>query len=181
LTVGSAVGSIREIFAKIKAIDAKHGKFDFVLCAGDFFGPPKEGGESGLEDDISQLLGGNIEGSFLKIHVVKLTYGGPLVPLKCYIMQGEHPLPERVIEKFAKTGGELCRDVFLLGEHYSPFGHLRCTHASAGKSGIITTTNGLRVACIGGIYDPDIYSAAETAPVRQLPKVIVYILIAVTF
>jgi hypothetical protein len=38
-----------------------------------------------------------------------------LAPLKCYIMQGEHPLPGRVIEKFAKTGGELCKDVFLLG------------------------------------------------------------------
>jgi hypothetical protein len=64
LTVGSAVGSIREIFAKIKAIDVKHGKFDFVLCAGDFFGPLKEDiNESGGEDDISQLLGGNIKGS----------------------------------------------------------------------------------------------------------------------
>ena len=65
MTVGSAVGSIREMFAKIKAIDAKHGKFDFVLCAGDFFGPVKEDtNESTGEDDISQLLGGNIEGSF---------------------------------------------------------------------------------------------------------------------
>ena len=111
--------------------------------------------------------------------MVKLTHGGSLAPLKCYIMQGDHPLPEPVIEKFAKTGGELCQDVFLLGEHFSPFGHLRCTHTSAGKSGIITTAHGLRIACIGGIYDPDIYSAAETAPVRQLPKIIVCILIAV--
>jgi hypothetical protein len=60
--VGSAVGSVREIFAKIKAIDAKHGKFDFVLCAGDFFGPLKEPSEADNEDDISQLLGGKIEG-----------------------------------------------------------------------------------------------------------------------
>ena len=53
------------MFAKIKAIDAKHGKFDFVLCAGDFFGPVKEDtNENSGEDDISQLLGGNIEGSF---------------------------------------------------------------------------------------------------------------------
>jgi len=63
LTVGSAVGSIREMFAKIKAIDAKHGKFDFVLCAGDFFGLLKEGD---AEDDTSQLLEGNIQGSFSK-------------------------------------------------------------------------------------------------------------------
>jgi len=29
-------------------------------------------------------------------------------------MQGEHPLPEGVIEQFSKTNGELCKDVFLL-------------------------------------------------------------------
>jgi hypothetical protein len=38
------------------------------------------------------------------------------VPLKCYIMQGENPLPDSVIEKYAKTSGELCKDVFLLSE-----------------------------------------------------------------
>lgn len=32
-------------------------------------------------------------------------------------MQGRHPLPERVIEKFAKNGGELCKDVVLLSEY----------------------------------------------------------------
>jgi hypothetical protein len=76
LTVGSAFGSIREIFAKIKAIDAKHGKFDFVLCTGDFFGPPKEySNEANGEDDISQLLGGNIGGSFSSYFaVVKLAH-----------------------------------------------------------------------------------------------------------
>lgn len=36
------------------------------------------------------------------------------VPLPCYLMQGEHPLPQAVIEKFSKTGGELCDNVFLL-------------------------------------------------------------------
>lgn len=29
-------------------------------------------------------------------------------------MQGEHPLPAPVIEKFAETGGALAKDVFLL-------------------------------------------------------------------
>lgn len=33
------------------------------------------------------------------------------------------------------------------------------------KSGIITTAHGLRIACLGGIYDPGIYSSAEVAPV----------------
>lgn len=35
-----------------------------------------------------------------------------------------------------------------------------------GKSGLITTPNGLRIACLGGIYDPETYSTSEAAPVR---------------
>ena len=60
LTVGSALGAIRELFLKLKAIDAKHGRFDFALCTGDFFGPPKE--DNAEEDEVRQLLAGNLEG-----------------------------------------------------------------------------------------------------------------------
>ncbi|KAG7092838.1 hypothetical protein E1B28_009152 [Marasmius oreades] len=69
------------------------------------------------------------------------------VPIECYIMQGENPLPDTIIQKFAKTGGELCKNVFLLS-----------------KSGLITTASGLRIACLGGIYNEDVYSSAEAAP-----------------
>ncbi|KAG5647316.1 hypothetical protein DXG03_000854 [Asterophora parasitica] len=127
LAVGSAAGSISDLFAKIKAIDAKHGKFDLVLCTGDFFGPVREVDEG---SDTSKLLAGDLE-----------------APIDCYIMQGEYPLPEKVVERFAKNGGELCKRVFLLS-----------------KSGIITTANGLRIACLGGTYDAEIYSSAEAAP-----------------
>ncbi|KAI0928971.1 hypothetical protein AcW2_004809 [Taiwanofungus camphoratus] len=130
LTVGSAAGSIRELFAKIKAIDAKHGRFDLVLCTGDFFGPRKDEEETYSEDsDLVQLLDGKLE-----------------VPVECYIMQGEHSLPAPVIEKFAKTGGALSKDVFLLH-----------------KSGVMTTAHGLKIACLGGIYDSNIYAAAGSA------------------
>ncbi|KAH9950204.1 nuclear protein [Amylocystis lapponica] len=129
LTVGSAAGSIRELFSKIKTIDAKHGKFDLVLCTGDFFGPPKdEGEEVGEDDEIAQLLDGRLE-----------------APVECYIMQGEHPLPAPVIEKFAKTSGQLSQKVFLLH-----------------KSGIMRTAHGLRIACLGGIYDSNLYAASES-------------------
>lgn len=64
LTVGSALGSIRDLFVKIKAIDAKHGKFDCVLCIGDFFGPLKESGDKGNgTDETEQFLNGDIEGT----------------------------------------------------------------------------------------------------------------------
>ncbi|KAJ7074079.1 CwfJ C-terminus 1-domain-containing protein-like protein [Mycena amicta] len=132
LTVGSAAGSIRDLFAKIKAIDAKHGKFDLVLCTGDFFGPP---GDPAAEEETKQLLDGVLE-----------------VPIECYIMQGDNPLSDAVIQQFAKTQGEICKNVFLMS-----------------KSGMITTASGLRIACLGGRYDPEIhfgfqspYFAAQT-------------------
>ena len=37
-------------------------------------------------------------------------------PLPFYVMQGEHPIPEKVIEKFASTGSEICPNVFLLSK-----------------------------------------------------------------
>lgn len=130
LTVGSAAGAIRELFAKIQAIDAKHGKFDLVLCTGDFFGPPKDQGEAYRDDeDVMQLLNGSLD-----------------APIECFIMQGEHPLPAPVIEKFAKTGGQLSKNVFLLH-----------------KSGVMTTAQGLRVACLGGVYDANLFSASDSA------------------
>ncbi|KAF7295541.1 Nuclear protein [Mycena indigotica] len=130
LTVGSAAGSIRDLFAKIKAIDAKHGKFDLVLCTGDFFGPP---GDTGAEEETKQLLDGMLE-----------------APIECYIMQGDNPLSDDVIQRFAKTQGELCKNVFLLS-----------------KSGMITTASGLRIACLGGRYDPEIHFTAEAAPASR--------------
>jgi hypothetical protein len=61
LTVGPAVGQIRDLFTKVKAIDAKHGKFDLCLCVGDFFGPVSEDGE--LSKDVTELLDGTLEGT----------------------------------------------------------------------------------------------------------------------
>ncbi|KAF9013941.1 nuclear protein [Cyathus striatus] len=130
LAVGSAVGSIRELFSRVKGIDAKYGKFDLLLCTGDFFGPLKGVEHPSKEDETSLLLDGNIE-----------------VPIECYIVQGEYPLPIKVVEKFAKTGGELCKNVFLMS-----------------KSGTVTTASGLRIACLGGIYNPDIYYTADAPP-----------------
>jgi hypothetical protein len=61
LTVGPAVGSIRDLFAKVKTIDAKHGKFDLVLCVGDFFGPPRDDGS--VSEEVNELLDGKLEGA----------------------------------------------------------------------------------------------------------------------
>lgn len=173
MTIGSAAGSIRDLFAKVKTINAKHGKFDLVLCTGDFFGQPKAGEQvSEDEDETTSLLNENLEGVifYIRVNLIELTISNFAAPLEFYIMQGEHPLPSNVIEKFAKTGGELCKNVFLMSVSaycFSPL-VLQFDVLLIGKSGLITTANGLRIACLGGTYDPEIYDSAEAAPVRLL-------------
>ena len=91
-----------------------------------------------------------------------------LVSIECYIMQGKYPLPRQVIQRFSETGGELCKNVFLLGK-------LQCERltsnlfiwfrSAVGKSGLMTTASGLRIACLGGIYDAEIYTSTDTPPV----------------
>ena len=115
MTVGSTIGSIRDLFAKVEAIDAKHGKFDLLICVGDFFGQPNDGEVSEENDDISQLLDGRLQGMLMSGTTYSITYYVK-APIECYVMQGECPLPTAVVEKFAKTGGELCKNVFLMSE-----------------------------------------------------------------
>lgn len=59
----------------MKALDAKHGKFDLVLCVGDFFGPPKDEDEPYTEDDeVVQLLEGKLEGRVRSVFPARLSY-----------------------------------------------------------------------------------------------------------
>ena len=133
LTVGSAVGLIRDLFAKIKAIDAKHGKFDIVLCTGDFFGPLKDDeSELAADSELAELLDGRLEGAHNYLQLICTGFIALLclmhiAPIDCYVMQGEHPLPKRVVEKFAKTGGELGKNIFLM----SAFVSCNCTFETA--------------------------------------------------
>ena len=167
MTVGATVGSIRDLFAKVKAIDAKHGKFDLLICVGDFFGPARDVQVSEENDDISQLLDGKLEGMLLSCTTYSILIRRQ-APIECYVMQGERPLPTVVIEKFAKTGGELCKNVFLMSMFMKTISTNSRVDISCilGKSGIITTADGLRIACLGGTFEPNIYGSAEAAPVR---------------
>lgn len=60
LTVGPAIGSIKELFTKVNAINAKHGKFELLICVGDFFGASDDGSGS---PEVEELLNGQIEGT----------------------------------------------------------------------------------------------------------------------
>ena len=88
-----------------------------MLCVGDFFGPLKE--DDSVDDEVLQLLEGRIEGAAPHvnrgIYRVQPTFYS--APIECYIMQGDQPLPGKVVEKFAKTGGELCKNVFLISAY----------------------------------------------------------------
>ncbi|KAI0306802.1 nuclear protein [Multifurca ochricompacta] len=124
LVVGSVIGAIGLVFDKMLAIHKKHGPFSFALCIGDFFGLLPEGNNA---SDLGRLLGGELK-----------------APLPCYIMQGELPLPDVVVEQFSQKNGELCDNVFLLS-----------------KSATITTVEGLRIACLGGTYKPEVYGQSR--------------------
>ena len=90
-----------------------------------------------------------------------------VVPVECYIMQGDHPLPNPVIEKFAKTGSALAKGVNLLRMSYpAPNSIARLNPvARIDKSGVIMSPQGVRIACLGGIYDSNLYAASESAHV----------------
>lgn len=112
MTVGSALGAYTSLFAKVKAIDAKHGKFEVLLCVGDFFPPPGTD-----EAELESLLDGKLTGAFLRVSsITQLTIGSLcIVPFSTYVMQGLHSIPSKVLEHASKNNGELCSNVFLLG------------------------------------------------------------------
>ncbi|KAG8968145.1 hypothetical protein FRC03_008498 [Tulasnella sp. 419] len=93
LTVGSALGSFKSLFTKVTAINSKHGPFEFLLCAGDFFGENQE------EKELEDLLEGRIN-----------------VPILTYITQGEIPIPKQVIQKIESNHGELCNNLMFIGK-----------------------------------------------------------------
>jgi hypothetical protein len=50
IVVGPTPGDIHSLFEKVKALDAKYGKFEFAICVGDFFGPASEESDTQFED-----------------------------------------------------------------------------------------------------------------------------------
>lgn len=164
LTVGSAVGSIAALFSKIKAIDAKHGKFDFVLCTGDFFGPP--GDEGG---DTEKLLSGELEGMLRHLRSIFFVLKTPDSTIGMLYHPGK-----------VHFAGDCCREVCKnrRRDMQKCMAH-ECVVVSNSvtskltrkllkdKSGVLTTAHGLRIACLGGIYDEELFHSAEAAPVSS--------------
>ncbi|KAG8812364.1 hypothetical protein FRC17_002060 [Serendipita sp. 399] len=62
------------------------------------------------------------------------------VPITTYIMGGQYKIPPKILEKAAQTGGEL------------------------DKASVINTSQGIRIAALGGQYGPASYSSPKYAP-----------------
>ena len=95
LAVGSPLGAIKDLFARVKVIHDKHGPFAFVLCVGDFFGPQEN-------EDIAELLAGTLA-----------------PPLPVYVMHGEHTFPPAVLQALAEsTDGtaSICPNVTVIAK-----------------------------------------------------------------
>ncbi|KAG8864844.1 hypothetical protein FRB96_003430 [Tulasnella sp. 330] len=142
LAVGAAKGAIANLFSKVKTMNAKHGPFALLLCVGDFFGPLDQVESN---EDIGQLLLGKLE-----------------VPMTTYIMQGDCPLPRSIVNKVASTGGQICSNVLVVGEASQLANRAVrsvnvVTLAGTGKTNVLRTSQGLRIAWLGGVYDKAIY------------------------
>ncbi|CAG8782463.1 13513_t:CDS:2, partial [Racocetra persica] len=114
LTTGSANGKLVELFSGVTKFNNKWGPFDVLLCVGDLFGENA--------DEINRLLSEEIK-----------------VPITTYFMHGKHELPNIVKERVENNNGELCQNLFYLG-----------------NQGSMTTTHGVKIAFASGILDSTI-------------------------
>ncbi|KAF2269147.1 hypothetical protein CC78DRAFT_564894 [Lojkania enalia] len=72
-----------------------------------------------------------------KSDVNNLIKGTVHIPLATYFALGTHPLPNSVVEKLKSSNNELCHNLFFLG-----------------KISFSTTLEGIRIAAVGGTYNP---------------------------
>jgi hypothetical protein len=155
------LGAYSSLIAKVKAIDAKHGKFDMVICVGDFFAAPGSG-----DAELDALLDGKLEGIGTVFSTRSKTYlyglRSELVPIATYTMQGEHPIPHNVVKRASENSGQICPNLFLIGTLARPCIMVQ-TFISllAGKSGVITTSHKLTIASFGGKYDSEIFASGS--------------------
>ncbi|OCF75228.1 nuclear protein [Kwoniella mangroviensis CBS 8886] len=66
--------------------------------------------------------------------------GGLEFPVPTYFTVGQYPLPQLVKEQIIKTGGEVANNLVYLG-----------------KSSVLTTAQGLKIACVGGSFTEEGY------------------------
>lgn len=77
-------------------------------------------------------------------NVDALVTGKIQIPLPTYFALGTHSLPPKVVEKLESSDGELCEHLFFLG-----------------KRAVLKTSEGIRLAALGGRLDPNLAVASS--------------------
>ncbi|KAI9886361.1 MAG: Cullin-3 [Watsoniomyces obsoletus] len=131
IVVGSVDGRVSDIFKNLTVLHVKN-NFSFALISGDLFADPSKTSPE-QEDDIRGLLQGSIT-----------------VPLTTYFSVGRHSLPARVIEKLKSSDGELCENLYYLGNR-----------------SVLKTSGGIKIVALGGLLDNNII--AEHSKDRYAP------------
>lgn len=72
---------------------------------------------------------------------------------------GKYPLPESLQAKVSETGGEVVNNLVFLGEEGVMSERMAYTHVETGKSAVLTTAQGLKIACVGGAFDQGLYDS----------------------
>ncbi|KAI9775154.1 MAG: hypothetical protein M1839_001405 [Geoglossum umbratile] len=114
IVIGSINGRFADVFPKLSALQSKN-SFSFAIILGDLFAAP----DSGDDEAITNLLDGTTR-----------------IPLHTYFSIGQHPLPQRIIDKIEKDAGEVCENLYFLG-----------------KRTTLTTSEGIKIIALGGRLD----------------------------
>ncbi|GAK64552.1 nuclear protein [Moesziomyces antarcticus] len=130
LLVGPVHGRLLELVSKTSAIQAKHGPFAALFIVGDLFA-------STPTDDIlkqqSDLLAGTLS-----------------LPIPTYFYQALGSLPADVVKRISEVRASSSNGLVALTEQL---------HWAAGKSGVFTTAQGLRVAFVAGNWDAGAFAS----------------------
>ncbi|KAJ3099776.1 hypothetical protein HDU97_002754 [Phlyctochytrium planicorne] len=127
LTFGGVGGQFEACFSKLATINKKHGPFDLMICCGDFFAANQS------KESTEALLSGKVK-----------------VPVNTCIIRGSNRLPDEVTAAVRANNGEICENLFFLGRSLSV-----PQVTKVGTSGIYTTSEGLRIAYLSGVSNPE--------------------------
>ncbi|EOD12532.1 hypothetical protein EMIHUDRAFT_247390, partial [Emiliania huxleyi CCMP1516] len=113
LVAGDTGGDLARLFARVGAVNAKHGPFAFLLCVGDFLGAA-DASAAALAPYLS---------------------GDAAVPLPTYVLASRPGEPDPALAA-AGPGGELAPQLFYLGSAgVAELSGLRVAYLSGGGGG----------------------------------------------
>ena len=112
-------GSLSAFFQKLAALQSKH-SFSFAIVGGNLFADPETATAEQLKS-VDDLIEGRIA-----------------VPVTTYFNLGAHELPAPIIEKLEAADGEVCENLFFLGNR-----------------GTLTTSDKVRIVNLGGILQQE--------------------------